>query len=211
MAVVDNANEGYQLVMPARALLLMLLLSGAGVDDVIAAQRPVPNGTLRHGSLSFDGRATLGDFVGRTDSVTGEMTGGEDLTTVRGWVEAPVRTLLTGNGKRDRDLDKSMESDSFPTMRFELGGVEPDSTAPRGDAVAVTLKGRLTLHGVTREVALPAMVVLSPEEVQVRSDFPLNLKDYGIRGLSKMLGLLKMHPDIVVHVDIVFGVVPPRS
>lgn len=209
MAVV--ANEGYQLTMPARALLLLLLVSGAGVSDVVAAQRPIPSGTMRRGTLSFDGRATLGDFVGRTDSVTGAMTGGDDLPAVRGWVEAPVRNLLTGSGKRDKDLNKSMESDSFPTMRFELDGVEPDSTLPRGDTIAVTLKGNLMIHGVTREVALPAVVVLSPEEIRVRSDFPLNLKDYGIRGLSKMLGLLKMHPDIVVHVDVVFGVAPPAS
>jgi hypothetical protein len=38
----------------------------------------------------------------------------------------------------------------------------------------------------------------------VRSAFPLNLKDYKIGGLSKMLGLFKMYPDIVVHVDVSF-------
>ncbi|MGH7569476.1 MAG: YceI family protein [Gemmatimonadales bacterium] len=197
-----------------RPLLVTFLVSGTLPPPGAApAQRPVPNGVLRHGSLSFDGRATLGDFVGRTDSVTGAMTGGDDLSAVRGWVEAPVRTLLTGNGKRDKDLNKSMQSDSFPTMRFELDGVTPDSTraGTSGDTVAVALRGRLTLHGVARDVSLPAVVVLGPEEIGVRSDFPLNLKDYRIGGLSKMLGLLKMHPDIVVHVDVVFGVVPPAA
>lgn len=44
-----------------------------------------------------------------------------------------------------------------------------------------------------------------PEGIRVRGQTPLNLKDYGIGGLTKMLGMLKMHEEIVVHVDLVFG------
>jgi hypothetical protein len=39
-------------------------------------------------------------------------------------------------------------------------------------------------------------------------DRPLNLKSYNIGGLTKMLGVLKMHEDILVHVDLTFGSVP---
>ena len=51
-----------------------------------------PDGTVREGTLSFDARASAGNFTGTTTRVTGEMMGGE-LADVRGWVEAPVRTL----------------------------------------------------------------------------------------------------------------------
>ena len=37
-----------------------------------------------------------------------------------------------------------------------------------------------------------------------QSDFPLNLKDYRIGGLSKLLGVLKMYENIEVHVDVLF-------
>src|SRR5262249_17300522 len=87
--------------------------------------RPVPSAAVSGGSLSFDGRATAGDFIGTKAAVHGEMTGGENLSDVRGWVEAPVNTLVTGNEKRDRDLNKSMESDKYPTIRFELDDVTP--------------------------------------------------------------------------------------
>ena len=50
------------------------------------AARAVPGGTLAQGTLSFDGRASAGDFVGTTSTVTGEMTGGDGLEAVRGWV-----------------------------------------------------------------------------------------------------------------------------
>lgn len=161
----------------------------------------VPGGTLTQGALSFDGRASAGDFVGTTSTVTGEMTGGGGLEAVRGWVEAPVATLKTGNGRRDRDLNKSMESDKYPTMRFDLDGVAPGGT---GDSVPVTLKGRLTLHGVEREVELPGSVVFAGGDVRVRSEFPVNLKDYKIGGLTKLMGMLRMYEDIKVHVDLTF-------
>src|SRR5687768_503542 len=86
---------------------------------------PIPDGRVKAGTLSFDAYASVGDFTGTTSAVSGEMTGGPDLGAVRGWVEAPVKTLKTGNGKRDRDLNKSMESDKYPTIKFDLTGVTP--------------------------------------------------------------------------------------
>lgn len=182
-------------------LTTLLLAANSGVLAQTAS--PISAGRVISGTLSFDGRATVGDFVGTTDSVSGEMTGGQELSAVRGWVEAPVRTLKTGNGKRDKDLNKSMESSKYPTMRFELTGVTPkEGTA---DSLPVTLLGTLVLHGVTRRVDLPGSLVFRGRQVRVRSDFPLNLKDYRIGGLSKMLGMLKMSENIEVHVDVLFG------
>lgn len=182
-----------------------LLLGGLlwGFSSPVNAQTAVRDGTLKAGVLSFDARASVGDFTGTTSTMTGQMMGGADLGTVRGWVEAPVNTLKTGNGRRDRDLNKSMESDKFPTMRFDLAGVTPGVS--RGDSTAVTLAGALTIHGVKRDVTMPATVILQPEGIRLRSTFPLNLTDYQIGGLSKMLGILKMYPDIVVHVDVLFS------
>ncbi len=186
--------------MRAAAMGLMWLIVGVASAPAQAG-RAVPAGTVTQGHLSFDGRASVGDFTGTTTTVSGEMTGGPELDAVRGWVEAPVATLKTGNDRRDRDLNKSMESAEHPTMRFDLDGV---TSAGTGDSVPVTLKGRLTLHGVERAVELPGLVRFGPEQVQIRTDFPVNLKDYKIGGLSKMMGMLRMYEDIKVHVDVTF-------
>jgi len=63
-----------------------------------------------------------------------------------------VAALRTGNGKRDKDLRKSMEVDSFPTMRFDLADVLPTDEQLLSDSTAVMLRGRLTIHGVTHDV-----------------------------------------------------------
>ena len=125
------------------------------------------------------------------------------MGAVRGWVEAPVATLTTGSGKRDKDLNKSMESSKYPNIRFELSGVTPGGGG--ADSMAAMLHGALVIHGVTRPVDLPGTVQFQGPRIRVRSDFPLRLPDYRIGGLSKMLGLLKMYNDIEVHVDLLFG------
>jgi polyisoprenoid-binding protein YceI len=194
-------------------LVLAVLTAHSLVGSAPAAaqlNRPIPDGRIVSGTLSFDGHATAGDFVGTTTTVSGQLTGGSDLTDVRGWVEAPVRSLKTGDGKRDKDLNKSMESDKYPALRFDLVRISRNGGV--GDSVGVVLHGALGIHGVTRNVDLPGTIRFSGSTARVRADFPLNLKDYRIGGLSKLLGMLKMYETIEVHTDLVFQLAagPPQ-
>jgi polyisoprenoid-binding protein YceI len=183
---------------------LFAALTTLGAGELHAQMpRPIPGGTVREGRLSFDGRATTGAFTGTTTAVRGEMSGGGSLAEVRGWVDAPVSTLLTGNGHRDKDLDKSLEFNLYPTIRFDLTGVTPG--VERGDTVDVVLQGRFNIHGVTREASIPAVVITQPDAIRVRGDTPLSLKDYKIQGLSKLMGTFKMYDKIVVHLDLSFA------
>jgi polyisoprenoid-binding protein YceI len=190
-----------------RAWGLVILALGVPVMTTpppVAAQvhGPIPNGRLASGRLSFDGHATVGDFTGKTTTMSGQISGAPDLSGVRGWVEAPVESLTTGDRRRDKDLNKSMESSRYPKLRFELSGIT--ARARTADTIPVTLHGTFNIHGVTRPVVLPGVITFEGTTARVRSDFPMNLKDYHIGGLSKMLGMLKMHENIEVQVNLVF-------
>ena len=191
--------------MNMRFLLATLTMLGAG-ELHAQAPRLIADGTVREGTLSFDGRATTGAFTGTTTTVRGELSGGGSLAEVRGWVDAPVSTLVTGNGHRDKDLNKSLQSDLYPTIRFDLTSVTPG--AERGDTTDVVLQGRFTIHGATREASMPATVLTQPDAIRVRGDAPLSLKDYKIEGLSKLMGTFKMYDKILVHLDLRFA---PRA
>lgn len=174
-----------------------------GAAPCLPDRDSVPPGSVHGGTLAFDGRATLGDFRGTTTTMTGRMTGGATLRDVRGWVELPVAALRTGNGLRDGDLRRALEADRHPVVRFDLDGLSIlEETA---DSVRVMLTGRFTIRGVVRDVGIPATVRCSPEGVRIRSSVPLNLNDYGVQRLSRLLGLFRMHPDIMVHVDLMFA------
>lgn len=184
-------------------LILAVLLMFVSPPLYAQTHGRIPDARVKSGTLSFDGHASVGDFVGKTSTVSGQLTGGAELAQVRGWVQAPVKTLKTGNGRRDKDLNKSMESDKYPDIRFELTGI----TGKWGGAgsLPVTLQGKLLIHGTTRTVSLPATLLFKGAEARVRSSFPLSLKAYNIGGLSKMLGVLKMYDNIEVHVDVLFA------
>ena len=181
--------------------LTAYLLLAVGAHTPLAAQRFWPNAEVRRATLSFVGKSTLGDFTGTTAEVRGKMTGGPALADVRGWVEAPVKSLKTGNDRRDRDLVKTMEAELYPTIRFELGGVTVEWE--RGDSAGVVLEGDFFIHGVQRRERIPATVHRGGEGVRVTASLPMNLHDFKIEKLTRFL-VFKMQPDIVVHIDVTF-------
>lgn len=189
-------------------LLITLLAVAVGGSVQLHAQAvdppaAIPASRVVGGSLSFDAKASVGDFTGITDSVMGGFGAAENLASVSGCAAAPVHTLVTGNDHRDRDLNKSMESDKYPEIRFKLDSVAPAATV--GDTTQLTLQGDLTLHGVTQQVSLPGALTRLGDTLHIHTDFPVNVKDYKVGGLSKFLGLFKMDEHIVVHVDLLFA------
>ncbi len=58
------------------------------------------------------------------------------------------------------------------------------------------------IHGRNRAERL--LLRNQSDQVRIRSDFPLNLKDYKIGGLTKLMGMLRMYENIKVHVDVTF-------
>lgn len=180
--------------------------SGQATPD-LPSRDTIPPLQVLGGTLAFDARATAGRFTGTTSTIQGRVGGGA-LSGVRGWVEAPAASLVTGNDRRDRDMYKSLETDRFPSIRFDL-----DSTGVmdrNDDSVGVRLHGRLTVHGVVREVNLPAGLHRTGDTVALTTAFDLNVKDYQIGGLSKFLGLFRMEEVIGVRVKVLFGPVSPR-
>lgn len=57
----------------------------------------------------------------------------------------------------------------FPTAKFESTKIEP---------AAIT--GKLTLHGVTKEITIPATITVNDAGVRIASEFSINRLDYGI-------------------------------
>lgn len=181
------------------AVIVLAAMSPGGSG---ATQRDWPDAEVARGTLSFDGKSTLGDFTGTTSAVRGQMKGGSTLSQVRGWVEAPVTSLKTGNDRRDRDLLKTMEAEIFPTIRFELTGVTPEWE--RGDSAGVVLAGNFVIHGVTRAEQVKATVVRSAEGIHVTAaEIAMDLHDHKIEKLTRFL-VFRMKRDIVVHLDIMF-------
>lgn len=75
--------------------------------------------------------------------------------------------------------EKYVESEKYPKSSFQ-GKVVGFNPAV-GGLQQVKALGKLSIHGVTREVEVPGTVELNGGQLVVKSKFMLKLKDYNIR------------------------------
>lgn len=121
----------------------------AQATSLPATAQLVSGAPLIRGEVTFVFHSTIvGRLDGRAPIEHAEFAG-DRLDSVHGLALVNVADVQTGNGARDRHLRETMEADTYPLIRFDLAGVEPEAAA---DTTPVTLDGTLTLHGVTRPV-----------------------------------------------------------
>ena len=134
----------------------------------------------RLASLSADS-----DAVGRTSSITGTATiasSGGTVTLSTAEFSVDMTTLQSDRSMRDNRLrNDGIQTDSFPTSTFKLTSpVDVPAAATTGAQVDVTLKGDLTLHGVTKAVEIPAKAQLNGNLIQVVGSLDFPFSDFSI-------------------------------
>jgi polyisoprenoid-binding protein YceI len=158
---------------------------------------------LRHGEISFAMRATkVNDFVGHVTALHAEYAG-TDLSNVHGVLELRVADMHTGIGLRDTHMRHAMRADSFPTIRFELVGVDPG--VPRGDTIPAVFQGHLTIRGVTKTVRVPGSIVLRPGGVDVVASIAIDMREYGIEPPTRFFGAIRVDAVTTVTAILSFG------
>ncbi len=94
-------------------------------------------------------------------------------------------TLLMRNFLFDRQLmqdhfnENYAESDRFPRAQF-AGTYTGDVPAAPG-VYPVQVSGKLTLHGVTKEVTLPATLEVQGDKLIGKADYSIDPNDYNIK------------------------------
>jgi polyisoprenoid-binding protein YceI len=191
----------------AAALVVAAWCAAPATGRVVAAQaapaQQVPDARLVSGTVGFEARATVGDFEGTSSEVSGAVRGAATPAAVRGWVAFPARSLHTGNGLRDRDMWKSLQADDHPEIRLEVTDVAVQGT--RDDTVLAMVHGTLTVRGVARPISSPVNAVRTAHGFQVRGRFPIDLREWKLGGLRRMLGTLRVDPEVMVKFDLKFG------
>lgn len=169
------------------------------------ARRAVPDAALHAGTLGFQARTTFGELGGATTTVTGAILAARDYTRVRGWVEAPLATIATGTRWADRAVRAALDVERHPTMHFTLRGATVVSASLGGqDVTTLLLRGMLTLGGVTRRIELPATITRSAAISRVTSAFSIDVAHYGVARLTRLFGLARVHPHILVRANLWF-------
>jgi polyisoprenoid-binding protein YceI len=118
--------------------------------------------------------------VGRTGDVTGSITiDGTTLTAAS--FEVDMTTITTNESGRDDRVQEALETAANPTGSFTLTDpVELGDGAASGEPVAVTAAGDLTIHGVTRQVAIPLEAQLVDDTVVVTGSLDITFSDFDV-------------------------------
>jgi polyisoprenoid-binding protein YceI len=122
------------------------------------------------------------EAVGRSTQVTGTMrVAGDRVESVR--VEADLRGLQSDESRRDNAIrQRGLESERFPTATFELAEpVRLDRQPVSGRQVNGQGKGRLTVHGVTKEVTADLQGRWDGDTIQVAGRIPVRMTDFQIQ------------------------------
>jgi polyisoprenoid-binding protein YceI len=167
---------------------------------------------LADGSESFVGYRVVEELarigtataVGRTSDITATLTyDGSAITAVE--IEANLQALQSDDDRRDGQLEKqAIETGQFPTSTFSL--TEPIAIAGspgEGETVAATAVGDLTLHGVTRQVAIDLEGQLVGDRVVVVGSTEIQFADYDIDSPTSM-AVLSVEDHGVMEFQLIF-------
>lgn len=97
--------------------------------------------------------------------------------------------------------DEVLETSKYPEIAFRSTRVE--LLAARGGQRRVRIIGDLTLHGVTRPVAIEALITRDGQGLRARGEFTLRQSDFKIKPPSIGLGTIKVKDELKLQFDIV--------
>lgn len=148
--------------------------------------------------LKFESEAPLETIIGVTNRIGVRLS--LDLNdiskNVKGKAIVDVGSLKTGIDLRDRDMkgESFFNTEKFPIAEFTLLSFSnANSTELKdGKKISATANGKLTIHGVTRNVAVPVNLSYLTESANtktrvngnlliVNSTFTIKMTDYGLK------------------------------
>ena len=136
--------------------------------------------TTTSASVNFDATAPS-DAMPKADNKT--VVAAIDTKTGTVAFEAVVKSFSFGNPMMQEHFNspKWLDSEKFPKTTFKgtITNLSEVNFAADGTYKA-NVEGDLTLHGVTKPVKTTADITVTGGTINAKSDFTINLPDYGI-------------------------------
>ncbi len=131
----------------------------------------------------FVARTAFSEFTGKAEAFSLVIVSPDRNTlrdsSLRVTIEAGA--LDTGNRDRDNDMRRVLGVDEYTTIEFHsshITGLPEDYV--RDDTASLEIPGRLSLHGVTRNVTFPVEVKFTGDQLTARGEITIRLSDFHI-------------------------------
>jgi polyisoprenoid-binding protein YceI len=100
-----------------------------------------------------------------------------------------------------KELDELvLESAKYPEITFRSTDVKGTLVGGKFD---VRIRGDLNLHGVTRQITIPAVVTVEGDTLRAVGEFEIDRKDFNVNATTAFHGLVRVQHDVKFEFDIV--------
>ena len=115
-------------------------------------------------------------------------------------VMVPAAKLDCGNGTMNSHMLKALKAAENPQITFRMTSYD---LVPAGAGMQGTLRGELTLGGVTRPIVVEAIAADGGDStLLVTGRHVLKMTDYGLKPPTLMLGTMKVGDDVTVGFEL---------
>lgn len=127
------------------------------------------------GTAIFHSKVPLHTFSGSSENLTGLI----DLEnrTVDFYID--LETLDTGNGKRDKDMRLTLETEKYPFAEF-FGEITSDFIPSLQETQDVTVEGVFKIHGKEQNIVVNGQLTPDGDQIKLTAGWILLLEDYEI-------------------------------
>jgi len=152
--------------------------------------------------VGFDAKSTLHDFSASSQKVGGELVANlaHPEKGCKGKVTVDAATLDSGEAGRDEEMRSCLDVAKHPELSFEWTSFRTDSSDATTMKTAGTVLGKLTIHGTTREIAMPVRLsVDASKRAVVEGELEIQMSDFGVEPPRK-LGLISVEDTVKIWI-----------
>jgi len=182
MGIAHNLVRAAGRFSPTRAAALALLLTAAisGSAQPLALELDLSKTTVQF-TLDAALHTVHGTFQARQGALQFDPASGQ----ISGQILVDAKSGQTGNTMRDRKMHNDvLESDRYPEIVFRPSRIV-GAIANHGKS-SVSVHGVFNIHGVDREITVPAQVEMDAEHWTARAHFTVPYANWGMKNPSTL-------------------------
>lgn len=181
-----------------RVMIIIALIFSAVIN--LTAQKYYVNQKSQN-EIKFISDAAMETVIGTTDNIDGylELDNTASFTGSKIYFEVELNSLDTGLELRNKHLRKEyLHTEKYPAAYFE-GKIISEKSIGK-DTSNVTSEGTFFLHGKKIITQISGTIIKNNATFNLKSNFSINLKDYGIKIPTVMF--MKVNEEIQIVMNL---------